>query len=250
MRILLEQTDGAQDHSRRAPAALHGVGLNEGLLHGMQAAVRREAFDGDDALAGDGADLGEAGAGGDAIDENRACGALAFAAPVLGAGEVEVVAEDAEERPVGVGVDAPLGPVYIELGDSGHTALIFTLYRAWLPDFSTVGLPTLKRNALPGTAAAISQENDPGGHQYNRHFEALCEFYDDVLLGGGDRTDTLNVGGRYEFRKGLLLLFMGGHSLGRIGGQAPSYIGYFGLQIQITHGPKKRRGLRGQPGNP
>jgi hypothetical protein len=88
------------------------------------------------------------------------------------------------------------------------------------------------------------------GHQFNRRFEGLCEFYDDVLLGGGDRLDTFDVGGRYEFRKGLLLLFMGGHSLGRIGGQASSFIGYLGLQIQITHGPKKRRGLRGQPGNP
>jgi hypothetical protein len=79
------------------------------------------------------------------------------------------------------------------------------------------------------------------GHQFNRRFEGLCEFYDDVLLGGGDRTDTFDAGGRYEFRKGLLLLFMAGHSLGRIGGQDASWIGYLGLQIQITHGPKKRR---------
>jgi hypothetical protein len=88
------------------------------------------------------------------------------------------------------------------------------------------------------------------GHQFNRRFEGLCEFYDDVLLGGGDRATIFDVGGRYEFRKGLLLLFMAGHSLGRIGGQSSSVIGYFGLQIQITHGPKKRRGLRGQAGNP
>lgn len=88
------------------------------------------------------------------------------------------------------------------------------------------------------------------GHQFNRRFEGLCEVYDDTLLGGDQRSSTFDVGGRYEFRKGLLLLFMAGHSLGRIGGQETSWIGYFGLQIQITHGPKKRRGLRGQPGNP
>lgn len=88
------------------------------------------------------------------------------------------------------------------------------------------------------------------GHQFNRRLEALCEFYDDVLLGGGDRTDTFNVGARYQLGRGLLLLFMAGHNLGRLAGQAPSYVGYLGLQIQITHGPKKRRGLRGQPGNP
>ena len=79
------------------------------------------------------------------------------------------------------------------------------------------------------------------GHQFNRRFEGLCEVYDDVLLGGDARSDTFDVGGRYEFRKGLLLLFMAGHSLGRIGAQDASWIGYVGLQIQITHGPKKRR---------
>ena len=88
------------------------------------------------------------------------------------------------------------------------------------------------------------------GHQFNRRFEGLCEFYDDVLLGGGDRSVTFDVGGRYEFRKGLLLLFMAGRGLGTVGGQSVSFIGYFGLQVQITHGPKKRRGLRGQPGSP
>jgi hypothetical protein len=88
------------------------------------------------------------------------------------------------------------------------------------------------------------------GHQFNRHFEGLCEFYEDVLLGAGERSDTFDVGGRYEFHKGLLFLFMAGRGLGRIGGQRVSFIGYFGLQVQITHGPKKRRGLRGQPGNP
>lgn len=88
------------------------------------------------------------------------------------------------------------------------------------------------------------------GHQFNRRFEGLCEFYDDVLLGGDERSSTFDVGGRYEFRKGVLLLFMAGHGLGRIGGQSVSFIGYFGLQVQVTHGPKKHRGLRGQTGNP
>jgi hypothetical protein len=88
------------------------------------------------------------------------------------------------------------------------------------------------------------------GHQFNRRFEGLCEVYDDVLMGGDFRSTTFDVGGRYEFRKGLLLLFMAGHSLGRIGGQDAAWIGYLGLQIQITHGPKKHRGLRGQTGNP
>ena len=88
------------------------------------------------------------------------------------------------------------------------------------------------------------------GHQFNRRFEGLCEFYDDVLLGGGGRSATFDIGGRYEFHRGLLLLFMAGRGLGSVGGQNVSYIGYVGLQLQITHGPKKHRGLRGQTGNP
>lgn len=87
-------------------------------------------------------------------------------------------------------------------------------------------------------------------HQFNRRFEGLCEFYDDVLLGGAERSDTFDVGGRYEFRKGLLLLFMAGRGAGKANGERISFIGYFGLQVQITHGPKKHRGLRGQTGNP
>jgi len=87
------------------------------------------------------------------------------------------------------------------------------------------------------------------GHQFNRRFEGLCEFYDDVQFDGG-RSSTFDVGARYEFRKGLLLLLMAGKGLGRAGEERVSFIGYLGLQVQITHGPKNRRGLRGQAGNP
>ena len=45
IRVLLEQVDGAHDHARRAVAALEGVLLVEGTLHGMELAVLREALD-------------------------------------------------------------------------------------------------------------------------------------------------------------------------------------------------------------
>jgi hypothetical protein len=85
------------------------------------------------------------------------------------------------------------------------------------------------------------------GHQFNRRFEGLFELYDDVLLGGAQRSDTFDFGGRYEFHKGLLFIFMAGRGLGRVGNYQTSFIGYFGLQVQITRGPKKHRGLRGAP---
>jgi len=78
------------------------------------------------------------------------------------------------------------------------------------------------------------------GHEFNSRFEGLAEIYDDVLMGGEKRSTTFDIGGRYEFHRGLLLLFMVGHSLGA-GGQRPAYIGYCGLQIQITRGPRARR---------
>jgi hypothetical protein len=133
--VLLQQADGTEDHAGGAPAALHGVGLDEGFLDGMEATVRGKALDGRDALAGDGADLGQAGARGDTLDEDSTGGTLAFAAAVLGAGEVEVIAKDAEERPIGVGINAPFRPVYSELGDPGHSFLILALSRPGLPDF-------------------------------------------------------------------------------------------------------------------
>jgi hypothetical protein len=96
VRVVLEQADGAEDHTGRAPPALHGVGLEKRLLHGMQFAFGGQAFDGDDALARHRAHFGDATLGGRAIDEHGAGGALSFAAAVLGAGEVEIVAEDAQ----------------------------------------------------------------------------------------------------------------------------------------------------------
>ena len=42
-----------------------------------------------------------------AIHQHGARGALSFAAAELGAGEIQVVAQDAEEGAVGVGIDPP-----------------------------------------------------------------------------------------------------------------------------------------------
>jgi len=80
------------------------------------------------------------------------------------------------------------------------------------------------------------------GHQFTKRFEGLSEIYDDVVLGGTARSTTVDIGGRYEFRKGLLLLFMAGRRIigsGPVNGQ-PSLIGYFGLQILLTHDKKQR----------
>jgi len=82
------------------------------------------------------------------------------------------------------------------------------------------------------------------GHQFTKRFEGLSEIYDDVILGGTARSTTFDIGGRYEFHKGLLILFMAGRRIigsGPVNGQ-PSLIGYLGLQIQLKHDKKKRDG--------
>ena len=80
------------------------------------------------------------------------------------------------------------------------------------------------------------------GHQFTKRFEGLSEIYDDVVLGGTARSTTFDIGGRYEFHKGLLILFMAGRRIigsGPVNGQ-PSLIGYLGLQIQLSHEHKRR----------
>lgn len=88
------------------------------------------------------------------------------------------------------------------------------------------------------------------GHQFTRRLEGLAEVYDDVLLGGGERSTTFDFGGRYEFHHGLLLLFMAGKSFSSLTNRTtdqPYFIGYFGLQIQITHGPRKKHANSPRP---
>jgi hypothetical protein len=81
------------------------------------------------------------------------------------------------------------------------------------------------------------------GHQFTKRFEGLAEIYDDVALGGTARSTTVDIGGRYEFHKGLLINFMAGRSIigsGTVNGQ-PSFIGYIGLQVQLNRDKPSKR---------
>ena len=95
--IACEQGDGRHDHAGVAVAALRHLVLDPGFLHAVQA-LRRQPFDGDDALAGRLAGLEVAGAHRLAVHMHRAGAAHADAAAVLGARQVEVVAQDPEQR--------------------------------------------------------------------------------------------------------------------------------------------------------
>ena len=58
-----------------------------------------------------------------AVDQHRAGAATALAAAVLGAGQAEVVAQHAEQRPIAIGVDADrlaVDPQFLDVGHGGR----------------------------------------------------------------------------------------------------------------------------------
>ena len=107
VRVFGEQVVGGEDHAWGADAALGSAVLEEALLDGVElfAVGGGEAFDGGDLRAFSLEDRDEAGVDEFAVHEDGAGAALAFAAAFLGAGEVEVLAEDVEEALHGRGGD-------------------------------------------------------------------------------------------------------------------------------------------------
>src|SRR4051794_9269943 len=85
------------DLSRRAIAALERVMIDEGLLQRMQRALRRQPFDGGHAGAVLHHGEGEAGNDPASVHQHRTRTALAVIAALLGAGEVEVIAQRVEQ---------------------------------------------------------------------------------------------------------------------------------------------------------
>jgi len=69
------------------------------------------------------------------------------------------------------------------------------------------------------------------GHTFNPKFEAIGEVYDDAVMGVPPQNTTFDLGGRYEFHKNLLLLFMAGRSFSGNSSGQPEFLGYVGLQI-------------------
>src|SRR5207253_6162616 len=83
----------------------------------MQAVGLGKAFDGCDLAPYDGAYALYAGPLRPAVDQNRARAALPFATAILGSGQVELIAEDAQK--CGVGVGKMSIPIHVE-SNSGH----------------------------------------------------------------------------------------------------------------------------------
>src|SRR5262249_32049708 len=79
-----------------------------------------EALDGRDLFSGGGAQRRDAASDGRAIEQHGAGAALAFAAAVLGAGEIKLIAQNKQEASVGGGFDGEARPVDLELNVLRH----------------------------------------------------------------------------------------------------------------------------------
>lgn len=69
------------------------------------------------------------------------------------------------------------------------------------------------------------------GHTFAERFDLAAEIYRDHPLGPqSNSTTTLDLGGRYQLRRGLIALFMAGRGVGA----EPQFIGYFGIQVLLS----------------
>ena len=110
-RIAIDEVVDGDDQTGRAEPALHGTGVDEGLLDVGRRARRGHALDRDDGLADDGGRHHEARAHEHVVDEDAARPALALLARALRARQPEPIAQHveqalAEPRIVDVPVDA------------------------------------------------------------------------------------------------------------------------------------------------
>jgi hypothetical protein len=95
-----------------------------------------------------------------------------------------------------------------------------------------VGTWFLKNNGVDGHVLGFAV-----GHQMTKSLELLAEVYKLTdRAPGTEFTTDYGFGGRYEFHKGRLFIFEGGHGFGGPSGEQPSFVGYFGVQFQIDHG--------------
>lgn len=82
--------------------------------------VVTEAFDGRHFAMADAADGGYAGPGGDAVQQNGAGAALPLAAAVFAAGQIQIIAQDAQEGALAFDIHGAVLAVHIQFGDAWH----------------------------------------------------------------------------------------------------------------------------------
>src|SRR5581483_2097970 len=105
LRLLFQQRRDGHDHARLAIAALRHIVLEPRLLHLVELAVLRQAFDGGDLLARGAADREGTRTHRRAVDVHGAGTALRDAAAVFRAGEADILTDHPEQRRIRVDID-------------------------------------------------------------------------------------------------------------------------------------------------
>jgi len=73
------------------------------------------------------------------------------------------------------------------------------------------------------------------GRSVTERLELDAEIYDDRADDAQPHSTTLDLGGRYKLRQGIIALFMAGRSLNGLSDGQPEFIGYFGVQILLSN---------------
>jgi hypothetical protein len=72
------------------------------------------------------------------------------------------------------------------------------------------------------------------GHDLTPKLNILGEVYNDRVMGALPHDTTFDAGGKYEFHKGLFLMFMAGRSFSGNSSGQPEFMGYIGVQILLS----------------
>ena len=118
--ILLQRPDHADDHAGRAITALECVLRQKRLLHRMQLVAVRQPLNRHHLLLVHVADGCDAGSLAHTVDQHRAGAALPLAAAELRPGQLQILAQHFEQRPVRIGGDGPGFPVQGEADFGVH----------------------------------------------------------------------------------------------------------------------------------
>jgi hypothetical protein len=73
------------------------------------------------------------------------------------------------------------------------------------------------------------------GRSVTARLELDAEIYDDRASGSTPHSTTLDLGGRYKLRPGLIALFMAGRSVDGFSNGQPEFIGYIGVQFLLSN---------------
>ena len=73
------------------------------------------------------------------------------------------------------------------------------------------------------------------GRSVTERLELDAELYDDRAHDAAPHSTTLDLGGRYKLRQGIIALFMAGRSVNGFGDGQPEFIGYMGIQFLLSN---------------